>query len=92
MNHSVDTESEPEINPQADEADIGALKSKPAFRVDIKRGDTTASLLCSFLSSGEQDDTYSKFKKIYFCDFIGDYFELCTYIDLSSFNYYYFCF
>lgn len=60
VNNSVDTDAEPQINPQMNEADIGALKSKPAFRVDLKRGDTTVSLLCSFVDATEQDDTYSK--------------------------------
>lgn len=55
INHSVDTDTEPEINPQMDKPEIGELKSKPAFQIELVRGSTTVSLLCSFVDTTEQD-------------------------------------
>lgn len=40
--------------------DIGDLKSKPSFKIDLIRGNTTVSLLCSFINAQEQDEGYSK--------------------------------
>lgn len=61
MNHSVDSDVEPEINPQMDKPEIGELKSKPAFRIELIRGSTTVSLLCSFVGADEHEEQYSKF-------------------------------
>ncbi|XP_060520457.1 complement component 1 Q subcomponent-binding protein, mitochondrial [Cylas formicarius] len=54
VNHSVDTD-EPEVHENSDKADVGELKSKPAFKIDLVRGDTTVSVLCSFVNAGEED-------------------------------------
>lgn len=59
VNHTVDTDDEPEINPGADKPEVGELKSKPAFKVDLVRGNTTVSLLCSFIGQGEQEEGYN---------------------------------
>lgn len=62
MNHSVDTDAEPEIHENMDKPEIGELKSKPAFKVELIRGDTTINVLCSFVPPSEQqDDGYSKY-------------------------------
>lgn len=60
VNHSVDTEAEPDIHPNMDKPEIGELKSKPAFKVEIVRGKTTFNILCSFVAPGEQEEGYSK--------------------------------
>lgn len=64
VNHTVDSETEPEINIQDDKPDIGEMKSKPNFEVDIKRGNQTLGFSCSFNtepgSSGASDE-YSTF-------------------------------
>ncbi|XP_050312423.1 complement component 1 Q subcomponent-binding protein, mitochondrial isoform X1 [Anthonomus grandis grandis] len=59
VNHSVDTEAEPEIHPDQDKPEIGELKSKPAFKIDLVRGETTVSVLCSFVTPSDQDDGYN---------------------------------
>ncbi|XP_018334609.1 complement component 1 Q subcomponent-binding protein, mitochondrial [Agrilus planipennis] len=59
VNHTVDTGSEPEIHPNMDKPDIGELKSKPSFKVDLVRDNTTVSLVCSFVEQGQQDETYN---------------------------------
>lgn len=59
MNHTVDTDHEADVNPNMDKADIGELKSKPALKVDLVRGDITVSLLCSFIGPNEQDENYN---------------------------------
>ncbi|XP_030759887.1 complement component 1 Q subcomponent-binding protein, mitochondrial isoform X2 [Sitophilus oryzae] len=56
VNHSVDSDAEPEINDSMDKPEIGELKSKPAFRIDFSRADTNISILCSFVAPNEQDD------------------------------------
>lgn len=56
----MDTDAEPEIHENLDKPEIGELKSKPAFKVDLVRGNTTVSVLCSFVPPSEQDDGYSK--------------------------------
>jgi len=59
VNHSVDSDAEPEVHENLDKPEIGELKSKPAFKIDIVRGDTTLSVLCSFVPPSEQDDGYN---------------------------------
>lgn len=71
VNHTVDTDPEPEVNPNADKPEIGELKSKPAFRVELSRGNTTVSLFCSFVNPGE-DAEYSKFRFTVFCFYFHD--------------------
>lgn len=56
----MDTDVEPDINPNLDKPDIGELKSKPSFRVELSRGNTTLSLVCSFVTPGDESE-YSKF-------------------------------
>ncbi|CAL7949672.1 unnamed protein product [Xylocopa violacea] len=48
INHTVDSESEPEVELTNDNADIGDMKSKPTFTVDVKRGNQTLGFTCSF--------------------------------------------
>lgn len=62
MNHSVDTDVEPEVNPNLEKPEIGELKSKPSFHVELIRGNTTVSLLCSFVNPGEE----SEYSELYF--------------------------
>lgn len=63
VNHSVDTEEEPEIDMSADKPDIGELKAKPTFEVDIVRGSQTLSFTCSFISAAgaapQQENDYN---------------------------------
>ncbi|KAK2588536.1 hypothetical protein KPH14_006315 [Odynerus spinipes] len=62
INHTVDADSEPEINPESDNADIGEMKSKPTFTVDIIRGNQTLGFTCSFNSepgASGADDNYN---------------------------------
>jgi len=59
VNHSVDTDAEPEIHSNLDKPELGELKSKPAFKVEIVRGKTTFSVLCSFVGPNEQEEGYN---------------------------------
>ncbi|XP_023015336.1 complement C1q binding protein P32 [Leptinotarsa decemlineata] len=61
VNHTVDTDpdEEPKLHENMDKPDIGELKSKPAFKVELIRGDTTVSLLCSFMNPNDQDEGYN---------------------------------
>lgn len=60
VNHTVDTEEEPEVDPTADKAEVGEMRSKPRFEVDIIKGDTTLSFTCSYLMDPPQEGEYSK--------------------------------
>ncbi|KAJ4440005.1 hypothetical protein ANN_08136 [Periplaneta americana] len=61
VNHTVDTDAEPEVNPNMDKPEFAELKSKPSFDVDLQLGDQTLSFTCSFLSSDsmQQSDEYN---------------------------------
>ncbi|XP_053962441.1 complement component 1 Q subcomponent-binding protein, mitochondrial [Anastrepha ludens] len=59
VNHTVDTEDEPELNPNAEKAEIGEMRSKPRFEVDIIKGNTTLSFTCSFLEGTPQEGEYN---------------------------------
>lgn len=45
-----------------DKPDIGELKSKPAFKIELLRGNTTVSLVCSYNNPQENDEEYSEYK------------------------------
>lgn len=58
VNHTVDQDVE-DLDPNMDKPELGELKSKPSFKVEILRGNTTLNLLCSFLGSGEEGGEYN---------------------------------
>lgn len=59
VNHTVDTEEEPEIDDNADKPSLGEMRSKPNFEIDIVRGNTTLSFTCSFLAGTAQEGEYN---------------------------------
>lgn len=64
MNHTVDADTETEMNPSSDNVDIGEMKSKPNFTVDIVRGNQTLGFSCSFnnqAGASGADDNFSKY-------------------------------
>lgn len=62
INHTVDTEDEPEVDESMDKPNIGEMKSRPTFEIDIVRGGKTLSFTCSFLTGpvaeGEYNDCF----------------------------------
>lgn len=56
VNHTVDTDEDPDIDPNAEKSDLGEMKSKPTFEVDIVKGKKTLSFTCSFLQGGSTTD------------------------------------
>lgn len=59
VNHTVDTDAEAQIEQNMEKPDVGELKSKPTFKVDIIKGDTTVCLLCSFIEPSDQEEGYN---------------------------------
>jgi len=59
VNHTVDTEEDPELDTNAEKPDIGEMRSKPRFEVDIVKGNTTLSFTCSFLEGAPQEGEYN---------------------------------
>ncbi|CAH1107249.1 unnamed protein product [Psylliodes chrysocephalus] len=59
VNHSVDSDVEPEVGENMDKPELGELKSKPSFKIELLRGQTTISLLCSFVGTNEQEEGYN---------------------------------
>lgn len=64
VNHTVDTEddgTEPDMS-GSEKPEMGEMRSKPTFEVDIVKGKTTLSFTCSFLQGtaqeGEYDDVF----------------------------------
>lgn len=66
MNHTVDADTGEgaEMNPSNDNVEIGEMKSKPTFTVDIVRGNQTLGFTCSFNNqpgASGADDSYSTY-------------------------------
>lgn len=59
VNHTVDSEEEPEVNPNADKPDLGEMRSKPRFEVDVIKGNSILSFTCSYLEGEEQEGEYN---------------------------------
>ncbi|KAG5896780.1 hypothetical protein JTB14_008356 [Gonioctena quinquepunctata] len=61
VNHTVDTDpdEEPKLHENVDKPEIGELKSKPAFKIELLRENTTVTLLCSYINPNEQDEGYN---------------------------------
>lgn len=59
VNHTVDTEEEPDISPDQDKPEFGEMKSKPTFEVDIEKDKKTLSFTCSFLQGEAQEGEYN---------------------------------
>lgn len=59
MNHTVDTEDEPDVNAEEEKPEFGEMKSKPTFEVDVVKGKKTVSFTCSFLSGEPQEGEYN---------------------------------
>uniref|UniRef100_A0A8D8RUM7 Complement component 1 Q subcomponent-binding protein, mitochondrial n=1 Tax=Cacopsylla melanoneura TaxID=428564 RepID=A0A8D8RUM7_9HEMI len=56
VNHSVDADAEPQIDPSMDEPEI-EMKSKPTFEVNFLKGKTTLGFTCSFIQpDGESSE------------------------------------
>jgi len=63
VNHTVDADSETEMNTSSNSVDIGEMKSKPNFTVDIVRDNQTLGFSCSFnnqAGASGSEDNYSK--------------------------------
>lgn len=59
VNHTVDSEEEPDITPEAEKPEFGEMKSKPQFEIDVKRDNKTLSFTCSFLQGEAQEGEYN---------------------------------
>lgn len=65
----MDADTEEEMNPNSDSVEIGEMKSKPTFMVDIVRGNQTLAFTCSFnnqAGASGADDNYSMYTVISF--------------------------
>lgn len=59
VNHTVDAEEDLELdNQQQAQQEAPKLLSKPNFEIDIKKGDTTLSLSCTYLSGQPAEGEY----------------------------------
>ncbi|XP_011874692.1 PREDICTED: complement component 1 Q subcomponent-binding protein, mitochondrial isoform X2 [Vollenhovia emeryi] len=56
VNHTVDADADEEVNPNNDNVEVGEMKSKPTFMVDIVRGNQTLGFTCSF--NNQPDDLF----------------------------------
>lgn len=61
INHTVDSEEEPELEDESEKQQFAEMKSKPNFEVDIVRGGKTLSFTCSFLQGPPAEGEYSKY-------------------------------
>ncbi|KAL1452095.1 hypothetical protein WDU94_006407 [Cyamophila willieti] len=60
VNHSVDADAEPQIDPSMDEPEV-EMKSKPTFEVNFIKGKTTLGFTCTFIppDSESSEDGYN---------------------------------
>ena len=57
VNHTVDSEPvEPEVEPSMDKPELGEIKSRPSFEVEIKRGGNILGFTCTTVSPSHQQD------------------------------------
>lgn len=68
VNHTVDSDAEPEINPNMDKPEFAEMKSKPSFEVDVKRASNTLSFTCSFTSSASEQQSDEDYNDIFGID------------------------
>lgn len=73
INHTVDTDTEAEVNPQSDNVEMGEMKSKPTFTVDILRGNQTLGFTCSFNNEPGASGADESFNDIFGIDEITLY-------------------
>lgn len=59
VNHTVDTEEEPDISDKVEKPEFGEMKSKPSFEIEIKKDNKTLSFTCSFLTGEPQEGEYN---------------------------------
>ncbi|XP_012231016.1 complement component 1 Q subcomponent-binding protein, mitochondrial [Linepithema humile] len=62
VNHTVDADTEADVDPRQDDVEIGEMKSKPNFTIDIIRGNQTLGFTCSFNNqpgASGADDNYN---------------------------------
>lgn len=62
VNHTVDADAEADVDPRQDDVELGEMKSKPTFTVDIIRGNQTLGFTCSFNNqpgASGADDSYN---------------------------------
>ncbi|KAJ8880775.1 hypothetical protein PR048_017246 [Dryococelus australis] len=75
VNHTVDTDDdqEAEVNPSMDKPELGDLKSKPNFEVDIKRGSKTLSFTCSFMPNAQDEQPEGGYRDVFGIDEVTFY-------------------
>lgn len=73
INHTVDSDSEPEIEMTNDNPDIGDMKSKPTFTIDVIRGNQTLGFTCSFNSEPGASGANESYNDIFGIDEITLY-------------------
>lgn len=59
VNHTVDTEDEPDISAEQEKPEFGEMKSKPQFDIEIVRDKKTLSFTCSFIQGEAQEGEYN---------------------------------
>lgn len=64
VNHSVDADVEPELNPSAEKPELGEMKSRPQFEVEIKRNGQILGFTCTIVAPNAevQENEYSKLR------------------------------
>ncbi|CAK9822670.1 Complement component 1 Q subcomponent-binding protein, mitochondrial [Anthophora retusa] len=73
INHTVDSDSAPQIEITDDNPDIGDMKSKPTFTVDVMRGNQTLGFTCSFNNEAGASGANDSYEDIFGIDEITLY-------------------
>ena len=73
INHSVSSDPQPDIEMSSDNPDIGDIKSKPQFTIDIVRGNQTLEFSCNFNSEPGASGANDNYNDIFCIDEISLY-------------------
>ncbi|XP_014211092.1 complement component 1 Q subcomponent-binding protein, mitochondrial [Copidosoma floridanum] len=73
INHTVSSDEEPEIDPKDDQPDVGEMKSKPNFEINIKRGNQNLAFSCSFNEEPGASGSSDEYNDIFGIDEISLY-------------------
>ncbi|KAK0091622.1 hypothetical protein PV326_002949 [Microctonus aethiopoides] len=68
VNHTVNTGTDPEIDPNDDKPEFGEMQSKPNFNIDIVHGKQTLGFSCSFTDDDDPSNENGSYIFIRFAD------------------------
>lgn len=73
INHTVDSDAEPQVDMNAEDVETGEMKSKPEFHIEIIRGNQTLSFTCSYSNDAKSNASDQNYNDIFVIDELALY-------------------